>query len=108
MVYSHVPQGVLKLLPAVRVVAICREPLDRFWSSYHYNYLEILGGGGSARRAGPEHFVEVGPSLGGCCTLASTRGVRLELGEDGGPLSQTAFHSHARLGGLVVCNYRWK
>ncbi len=42
IVYSRVPPLVLASAPEARIVALVREPLDRFWSSYHYNYLDVL------------------------------------------------------------------
>jgi hypothetical protein len=57
MVYARVPPLVVRALPQVRIIAILREPLDRLWSSYHYNSVDVLGPQG--RPAGLEHFVAV-------------------------------------------------
>jgi len=65
MVYARVPRLVLSALPQVRIIALLREPLDRVWSSYHYNYLDVLGARGEP--AGLQHFAAVEMKvLGGC------------------------------------------
>ena len=42
IVYSRVPALVLSATPQARIIALVREPIDRLWSSYHYNYLDVL------------------------------------------------------------------
>uniref|UniRef100_A0A7S2RS97 Sulfotransferase domain-containing protein n=1 Tax=Rhizochromulina marina TaxID=1034831 RepID=A0A7S2RS97_9STRA len=42
IVYHHVPGAVQRVLPQVRILAVVRDPIDRLWSSYHYNYLDLL------------------------------------------------------------------
>jgi hypothetical protein len=42
MVYSEVPQRIKAALPAVRLLAVVRDPVERAFSSYKYNYLRHL------------------------------------------------------------------
>lgn len=42
MVYSEVPQRVKRDLPEVRILLMARDPVERAWSGYKYNYLRAL------------------------------------------------------------------
>jgi hypothetical protein len=42
MVYSEVPPRVRKELPEVRILLMARDPVERAWSGYKYNYLRAL------------------------------------------------------------------
>lgn len=42
MVYSEVPQRVKDDLPEVRILLMARDPVERAWSGYKYNYLRAL------------------------------------------------------------------
>ena len=42
MVYSEVPERIKSQLPAVRILAVVRDPVTRAFSSYKYNYLRNL------------------------------------------------------------------
>lgn len=39
--YSEVPSRIFRHLPEVRILVIARDPAERAYSSYHYNYLSI-------------------------------------------------------------------
>jgi len=45
MVYSEVPGRVRRDLPEVRILLMARDPVERAWSGYKYNYLRALAPG---------------------------------------------------------------
>jgi len=55
------------MLPKVNIIAILREPIDRIWSSYHYNYVDVLRLRRSTTPAGLDSFVEVERKMLGEC-----------------------------------------
>ena len=71
MVYHHVPAAVIKSMPEARIIAVVRDPVDRIWSSYHYNYLDLLKGEGGMVPAPLEAFVEVETGMIDVCMAAN-------------------------------------